>query len=312
MRHAFVGDRVVDRGRGDVAAHDERAAEHRHHPGVAPAVAVKERDDREVDGEERHPPADRVRRGGEVGAAVVVDHALGPARGAGGVVDRDGFPFVLRPDPGRMGIARGQEILVEGVAPRGLVAGFVVRHLDDGGAGAFGQRERGLGEGEERGIDEDDLRARVAEDVAHRVGVEPGVDGVEDRPRGGDAEMRLGLGGDVGQECRHNVAGRDAEAREAGGEARDAAGEVGVGAPGALPDEGGAGGKHFGRAGEVRKRCQRRVVGRAFLQARLVGKPAHRPLSLPFVARPLAARRCRIRARLWRRGLLVGRREGAP
>jgi hypothetical protein len=48
----------------------------------------------------------------QVGAAVVVDHALGVSGGARGVVERDRPPFVGRRRPGVIRVALGQQRLV--------------------------------------------------------------------------------------------------------------------------------------------------------------------------------------------------------
>jgi hypothetical protein len=72
-------------------------------------------------------------------------------------------------------------------------------HLRDGG---FGQRQEGR-------VAEQHLGLPVAEDIGHGIDIEPRVDRVQHRAAGGHAEMRLGLGGHVGQQGRHHVAGRD-------------------------------------------------------------------------------------------------------
>ena len=77
-----------------LAQADMRAAHKADRPGKAPAVAVEHRQGPEVDRVRAHAPdlhvADRV----QVGAAVVIDHALGVAGGAAGVVEADGLPFI--------------------------------------------------------------------------------------------------------------------------------------------------------------------------------------------------------------------------
>ena len=48
----------------------------------------------------------------QIGAAMVIDHALGIAGGAGGVVERDRVPFVGRAFSRRSRVARGDELLI--------------------------------------------------------------------------------------------------------------------------------------------------------------------------------------------------------
>ena len=72
-------------------------------------VAVEQRHDGQVDRVQRHPPRDRRAHGDQVGAAVVVDHALGPARGARGCsLSARLFPFIHGHDPAKLRVALGQ------------------------------------------------------------------------------------------------------------------------------------------------------------------------------------------------------------
>ena len=48
----------------------------------------------------------------QIGAAMVIDHALGIAGRAGRVVQRNRIPFVARHLPGELGIAFAEELLV--------------------------------------------------------------------------------------------------------------------------------------------------------------------------------------------------------
>ena len=77
--------------------------------GIAPAVAVEHRQRPQVDRVVAHVPADDVGQRVQVGAAVVVDHALGVAGGAGGVVERDGVPLVVGQRPVEVRVAAGEE-----------------------------------------------------------------------------------------------------------------------------------------------------------------------------------------------------------
>ena len=279
MGHALVGDGVEDGRGGDVAAADQPAADHRHHPGVAPAVAVEQRHDGEIAGPQHHAPADHLAHRVQVGAAVVIDDALGPARGAGGVVERDAFPFVLRHDPVEGGVGGGEHVLVGRVACGGGVAAVGVGHLDQERFGGIHLSDGGLGEGDELGISQDNLRAAVGEDIGDGVGFEPRVDRVEDRAAGGHAEMRLGLGGQVGDEGGHHVARPHAFRGKRGREAGHAVGIFRVGLAVRAIDDG-----KFVRidargAAQGRERGQRDVICGRTLQPRLICHPAHRTLS---------------------------------
>jgi len=60
----------------------------------------------------RHAPADDVGGGVELRAAVVINHALGVARGAAGVVEGDRVPLVGGQLPGKLRVAFGEQALV--------------------------------------------------------------------------------------------------------------------------------------------------------------------------------------------------------
>ena len=86
-----------------------------------------------------------------------------------------------------------------------------VRDFDDAGRWAFHQ-VHGLHQCREKlTVYEDDFRFAMIEDVGDGVDIEACVDCVKDRTTGGDTECSFGLGGNVGQDCCHNVAGRDTD-----------------------------------------------------------------------------------------------------
>ncbi len=92
-----------------------------------------------------HRRGQHVALGKQVGAAVMVDDALGIAGGAGSIVERDGVPFILGHPPFELGIAAGEELLVFDVAKAGAVDGKLrVVVVDDDGPGGLGERERGF------------------------------------------------------------------------------------------------------------------------------------------------------------------------
>jgi hypothetical protein len=152
----------------------------------------------------------------EIGAAVVIDHALGPPGGAGGVVERDRFPLVLGHNPLEIIVSFGQKLVVGQVAAGGVVARALVRDLDDEGEG-FGLHllQRRLDGAQELRVAEHDLGLAVVEDVGNRADVQADIDGVQDGAAGRDAEMRLHVGVGVRQNGRHDVAGIYSAFREA-------------------------------------------------------------------------------------------------
>ena len=129
---ALVAHRGEDRRRLDLAQADVGAAEHRHRPREAPAVAVEHRQRPQVAREVRHGPGRRVADRVQVGAAVVGDDALRVAGRARGVRDGDRVPLVGRPVERRQRRVRGEQRLVlvraEPVAGAGV---FAVADVDD-------------------------------------------------------------------------------------------------------------------------------------------------------------------------------------
>ena len=60
----------------------------------------------------RHPAGQHVALCEQRGAAVMIDHALGIAGRAGGIVERDRVPLVVRHKPSVSGVAGGDQLLV--------------------------------------------------------------------------------------------------------------------------------------------------------------------------------------------------------
>jgi hypothetical protein len=181
----------------------------------------------------------------QVGAAMVHHHALRVARGARGVGERDRCPFVARWLDGKPGIAGGEEILVgRGFDRR---AGDTVIHNHH--LWRVGHARQRVGrDGGEFAVQQQQLRARMAEDEAHRRRIQPGVDRAQHRMGHGHAHMRFQHRGDVGQQHRDDIAGRDPRPAERRGEAPAAFRMLGIGDPplamddrhAARPDAGGA------------------------------------------------------------------------
>ena len=69
----------------------------------------------------------------EVGAAMVCHHALGIARGARGVAQRNGVPFVVWHHPGKAGVAFAQQVLVFEIAEPFVTAAEPEQRVTAGG-----------------------------------------------------------------------------------------------------------------------------------------------------------------------------------
>ena len=275
MRHALIGDGVVDILRGDVAAADHGAAQGGHHPCVVPAVAVEQRYDLKVAHEERQFPADRCSHRHQVGAAMVIDHALGPPSGAGCVIEGETFPFVLGQHPAEIGITRRQKLFVILLLSDGRDTRLFVRHLDHEGGRTAHLADRLHRHRQELAVDQCDLRLAVIEDIGHGVHIQPRVDGVQHRTAGGHAEGGFGLRGHVGQDRGHHIAGGHACLRQRRCQPRHAPVVAPVGQPCLAIDQRLAVGKDQGGALQVRQWCQRYIVGRPLAQPGFIAHPAH-------------------------------------
>ena len=140
---------------------------------------------------------------------MVVNHTLGVAGGAAGVVQRDGVPFVGGQRPGKRSIARGQKFVVGDAAEaRDIAREQRVLHIN------HQQRRTGLAQCQRFGhhtgkfrVDDDDAGFSVVQHEGQRFGVQPGVQRIQHRTCRGNAKVRFHHRRGVGQHHRHCVAG---------------------------------------------------------------------------------------------------------
>jgi hypothetical protein len=142
---------------------------------------------------------------------VVVDHALGIAGGAGGVVQRDGLPFVGGQGSGELG-GRGYDELVivmradAGAFGKGGIVGvFGVVIINDHRLDR-GQCKRLGHDGRELAVDDEDPAIGVIELECDGLRIKPGVDGVQHGSDHRHAVMGFQHGGCVRQHHRDGVA----------------------------------------------------------------------------------------------------------
>ena len=209
MRHPVGVDGAEDVRRADLADQHQRAGHHRHRPGMAPAVAVEHRHDIEICRMLRQRPASGGPHAHQICAAMVIDHALGAARGAGGVAKRQRLPLVGRHLPVIVRVACPDEALVILVADRRQITHRRIADIDhaDVLANVGGQRfqrgHHGRGKG---GVDDQHAAVAVLEDIGDGLRLEPCIDGVQHTTRHRHTEMRLEHLGRVGGNHRHRVA----------------------------------------------------------------------------------------------------------
>jgi len=215
---AVLADQGEDLLRVDAAQEHVHAGQRGDGPRVAPAVAVEHRQGPQVHRVVAHRPGHLVAHGVEVGAAVVVDHPFRIAGGAGGVVEADGVPLVLRPLPGELGIALGEEGLVVELADRRAFAVFGVVDVDHQRR-VIEHADGGVDHVEELAVGDQHLGLAVLQHEGDRLGVQAHVEGIEHRADHRHAEMRLEHRRDVRQHHRHRVATADTATGQGRGQA---------------------------------------------------------------------------------------------
>ena len=132
MRDLVAGDGIEDRRRPHLAQAHMGAGDHRDRPRKAPAVAVEHRQRPQIDGVLAHVAGEDVADREQVGAAVMIDDALGIAGGAGRVVEADRVPLVVGHLPGEGGIAAFEKCFVlESAEPLAGAGIFGIVVVDD-------------------------------------------------------------------------------------------------------------------------------------------------------------------------------------
>ena len=271
-RAAHVGDAVLrdqleDLCRIDLAQADIDAGGGRDGPGKAPAVAVEHRQRPEIDRMLAEIARQDVADGVEIGAAVMGDDALGIARGARGVAQRDRVPFVVGQPCDEAGIALRDRRLVFDLADALAAGKGGIVDVDHERFWSVHQRQRFRDHAGKFRIDQDDLRAAMVELEGDRGRIEPDVERVQHRARHRHREMHFVHRGDVRQHRRDRVAVADAAAGETGRKAPAALVGLRPGEAAAFIDRADMVGINGGAAGEETQRRQRHVVRRRLVQS---------------------------------------------
>ena len=212
----------------------------------------------------------------QIGAAMVVDDALGIASRARGVVERDRVPFVAWRRALVSLVALGdQRLVVEPANPlaRAVILRVVVVDEERAGAGVLQRR------GDDRrkfAIDNDCLGLAVIEHEGDRGRVEAGVERVEHGAAHRNAIVTLEHRRRVGEHDRDCVAAAEAAPGERGGELLRSRVERAVAAAkGAMGDRRPIR-KHRRRPLEQGERRQRLKIGRVAVEIAVVGRNGHR------------------------------------
>ncbi len=193
--------------------------------------------------------------------AMVIDHALGIAGGARGVIQRDGVPFVGRHPPGEFGITVFEKFLVIDLAkPRPALRKFRIVIIDHQRL-LLQQRQGARNGGGKLPVGDQNLGLAMFQHEGEGGGVQPRVQRIQHRPQHRHAIMGLQHGRGVGQHHRHRVALLDTALRQCRGQAAAAGIEIGITHALAAMDDGGAVREGAGGALQEGQRRQRLVVG---------------------------------------------------
>ena len=210
---------------------------------------------------------------------MVGHHALGIARRARGVAERDRVPFVFRTSCNEAGIAQRQRVLIFDFADPLAARESRIVDIDDDRFWTLHQRQRFGDDAGEFGIDQDDPGPAVIELKGDGGRIEPDVERIEHGPRHRHREMHLVHRGDVRQHRRHRVAGADATGGQIGREAPAAGIGLRPRENAAFVNGADMVGIDGGATSQKTQRRQRHVVGGRLVQSDivLVLFPTHRP-----------------------------------
>ena len=150
-------------------------------------------------------PGHLVANGVQVSATVVVDHALGVAGGAGGVVQGNGLPLVFGPVPVEFGVAFGEEGFVVQIAQGFAFAVLGIVDIDDQNR-ALDQLQRLTDDLVKLTVGDQHAGFTVIEHKGDGFGVQTHVQGVEHGADHGYTKVAFQHGGDIGQHRGNGIA----------------------------------------------------------------------------------------------------------
>ena len=239
----------------------------RHRPRVSPAVAVKHRQRPQIDRVAVEPEGDRIADRIQKSAAMVVHDALWIAGRAGGVVESNRIPFVLRPGPSRCGITFGQEIFIFRPAER-CAAAAVVDFYERHWTGQLGQRL--FDDRRELAVGDQQLRLPMDQNESDRPRIETVVQRVEHRARHRHGVVRFEQSRDVRRHDGDGLASCDPAPPQRIGKLPAPLIEGAVGDAGGLVDDGELVGIDGGGPRQESQGAQRGEIRRVPRQVRCI------------------------------------------
>ncbi|MNY31886.1 hypothetical protein D3C86_1660690 [compost metagenome] len=190
---------------------------------------------------------------------MVIHHALGVTGGAGGVVQRDGLPFVHRPVPVEGRVALGQQRFVVQVADGLALTVLGIIDVDDQRR-VIQHADRRVNHAMKLAVGDQHLGLAMLQHEGNGFGVQAHVERVEHRADHRHAEVHFQHLGNVRQHHGHRVVLADAAPGERRGQAPTAGVGLGPGATNRAVDHGGVVGVNAGGALDEAERRQGNVV----------------------------------------------------
>ena len=223
-----------------------------------------------------HGRRERIALRQKVRPPVMRHDALGVARGARSVVDRNCVPLVLGHEPGEVRIAiRKEGLVVLRIDLTGFTGKLGIVVLDQRGLN-LREFERLLHQGHEFTIDDDDLRHGMIELECDDRGIEARVDRMQHAPAHRHAVMTFQHRGCVRQHRRNRVAAPDTHPGQRRRELTGSRVEVCVGPAERAVHDGDVIRKDMRRAFEKGQRRERLVVRRVAVEIGVVWVGLHR------------------------------------
>ena len=202
---------------------------------------------------------------------MVIDDALGVARGARGIVEGDGVPFVAGHDPGEVRVSPSHQLLIfDGAQTLAGAFVFGVVVVDDEGL-RFGQRQSLFHHAGKFPVGDQHLGLRMVEGEGDDRRVEARVQRVQHRPRHGHAKVAFQHGRGIGEHDRHRVVLADPMGGKGAGEATRPGVEIAIIAPHRAMDHGQPVGEDRSGALEKPQRRQRLEIGGVAVKVCIVG-----------------------------------------
>ena len=217
-----------------------------------------------------NPEGHGVADGVQIAAAMVIDHALGVAGRARGIIERQIRPLVIGAAPGVIRVAAGNERFIVGIAD--LAAAWRRRIVDIDDENIAVHLAQRLGHhGRILPVDDKRLGFAMVKNEGDHGRIQAIIYRVEHRAQHRHAEMTFQHFGNIGRHHRHGVAGANAPQRESRSETPAARIEFGVTIASVAINYRGLVGKHQRAALQETHRRKRGIVRQPLIQAGIEG-----------------------------------------